>query len=131
MKITREEDYGVILMTHFASLQNTDPVRLISIAKFLNLPVPFVRRIASKLVKNNLLKSREGIKGGYMLNKPASAITIYDIVSAISPAFQLTKCSTAKRTCPRFATCSAKKHWQNLNDALITLLQQKTLDQIV
>ncbi len=80
-------------------------------------------KVLQQLVKYNFLKSVRGPSGGFMLNKPASQISILDIYEAIEGEIYSPECPLDKSVCPfekcimgtlvKDMTSQFKKHFQN------------------
>ncbi len=54
-----------------------------TIAEFLKIPAPTVVRILSSLNKAGLIATKEGAKGGVLLAKPITEITLLDIFLSV------------------------------------------------
>ncbi len=81
------------------------------ISEELNIPTPFLSKIFQTLAKNKLLISVKGPNGGFGLGRPASKISLMDIVTIIdgtdffkSCLIGLKSCATSKKHCPIHAT---------------------------
>ncbi|WP_374950816.1 Rrf2 family transcriptional regulator [Mucilaginibacter sp.] len=71
------------------------------IAGSININPVLIRKELSNLIKNGLVKSQEGKKGGYTLNKPAHQITLAGIYDAVKPEAILGKAkNTPNPACP-------------------------------
>ena len=74
MKVFRKEaDYAVRALLYLALRDGQDYVSASTLSKELGLPMNFLRRICSSLIKAKILDTREGKNGGVRLvKKPAS-----------------------------------------------------------
>ena len=61
-------------------------------------------KVMQRLVKTNLLSSTRGPAGGFILKRPASEITLYDIYYAIEGPIELQVCPLDRPICP-FEKC--------------------------
>ena len=91
MKLTQEVDYAFRIIAHLAAHEG-EVVGAPKIAKTMHVPERFTLRILRKLNLGGLTLSKRGAKGGYMLNKPAESISLYDIVLAIDGPIELSRC---------------------------------------
>src|SRR5690625_4308325 len=94
IRINRETDYGVLIL----SLMATDPERRYTASRLVaerGLPQPVVSKILKQLVREGLLVSYRGAKGGYGLARAPETITIADIVAAMEGPISLTYCTDA------------------------------------
>lgn len=62
------------------------------LAEKTKVPRSYLHRVLQDLVTADLVQSRPGPGGGYELARPASKITILDVVSAVSPIERIRHC---------------------------------------
>jgi Rrf2 family protein len=55
------------------------------IAEAAGVPAPFLSKVLGRLADRGLLRSRRGRRGGFVLGRPASEITLADIALALDP----------------------------------------------
>lgn len=71
------------------------------------IPRRYLNRVLQDLVGARLLRSRPGRGGGYELTRPASEVTILDVVNAVSPLERIRQCplglATHTSLCPLHA----------------------------
>ena len=132
MRITRQEDYAIALVSALARHYGQGIVSLETIIKKHNMPQRFTRGIAAKLQKAGLIMSKEGRGGGVALSKKPSEILLSEILSALDGLPIESHCSNAKHQshCPHYNTCTARKTWEFVNESLIKRLGTTSIAQI-
>ncbi|WP_077075454.1 RrF2 family transcriptional regulator [Aedoeadaptatus urinae] len=104
MKLTQEIDYAFRIIAHLAAHEG-QVVGAPTISETMGIPSRFTLRILRKLNIGGLTASRRGAKGGYILNRPAEGISLYDIILAIDGPIELNRCLHANDPyCNRFNT---------------------------
>ena len=83
MKITNTCSYAISALTLIAAQPAGSIVANSSICQTANLPVRYVLQVLRQLVNAEILASVRGVQGGYKLARPASQITLLEIVEAI------------------------------------------------
>ena len=88
MMFSTRAEYGVRVMVALANEQITDganalPASLAQIAEDNGLPFAYLEHLAARLKKADLIESRRGPRGGYLLARPAEDITMAQIVEAL------------------------------------------------
>ncbi|MEV6520727.1 Rrf2 family transcriptional regulator [Longispora sp. NPDC051575] len=83
MHITVRDDYAVQAMLAIAA-DGGGPVKTIEMATRQNIPVTYLPPILTDLRNAELITSRQGSDGGYSLARPATDITVGDIMRAVS-----------------------------------------------
>jgi len=127
IRITRETDYGIVLLTRMVR-DERQSYSAAALAKQLDLPLPMVSKILKALARTGVLVSQRGAQGGYSLARPADAISAADIIDALEGPIAITECSSdALHACLREHHCTVSHHWHRINDAIRTALEQISL----
>lgn len=88
--ISAKADYAVRAAIHLAS-SSEFPVTSESIAVAQEIPAKFLEAILSQLRQSGLVKSRRGVHGGYWLSRPASEISVADVIRAVEGPMALVR----------------------------------------
>ncbi len=128
LRMTRLTDYGIVLLTHFAS----NPAKPIQNARELSgqtgIPLPTVSKVLKTLAHEGLLETHRGIKGGFHLARPAEKITVAEMITSLEGPIAVTECGThAAGSCDLEDLCVIRDKWQKINDVVISALDGVTL----
>jgi len=135
MKISKKTEYGLTAMVFLAK----NPIRprskgaphqpfsLREIANKTRMPYSFLEKIFLKLEKAKLVKAKIGMRGGYSLAKPASKITIADIVKVLEKNLSVVHC----QGCPMAVGCASKDVWGEVQQSLSKALGSIKLANLV
>ncbi|MDS4021346.1 MAG: SUF system Fe-S cluster assembly regulator [Candidatus Competibacter sp.] len=127
IRITREADYGILLMTCLAQAGG-QPRSAAALAQQRRLPLPMVSKILKALARAGLLTSQRGAQGGYNLARPPAEISAANIIGALEGPLAITECSAdAHDGCARQEHCEVSNHWPRINQAIYTALQSISL----
>lgn len=124
LKISRKTDYALNLLLTLASETSKRPQTLTQIAKIKNLPKPFLAKLAARLVKAQIIKSREGTAGGYFLAKAPEKISLADVILALEKNSKNDYQSCGECSCQ---FCTRRDVEKPLEEKIIKTLQGKTL----
>ena len=83
ISVTSKSRYAVVAMAELARTGESGPVPIAQIAERRDMPVQFLEQLFSTLRRGGLLTSQRGVKGGYSLAKPASEITVLEVVQVL------------------------------------------------
>jgi Rrf2 family protein len=83
VKISTKGEYGIRAMLYVAMHSDHGPVTSHEIAQHQSIPEPYLRQILAQLSKDRLIHSNRGPQGGHVLARPASQITIRDILVSL------------------------------------------------
>ncbi|WP_106478645.1 SUF system Fe-S cluster assembly regulator [Phytohalomonas tamaricis] len=126
LKLSKLSDYAAVVMAQIARHPNESHAAA-ELADDVGLPRPTVSKTLKMLLRAGLLQSRRGVQGGYQLSRPASQITVSDIIAAIDGPVAMTECSHATGDCDLAATCGVADNWQRVSIAIRQLLDSVTL----
>lgn len=122
-------DYGTIVLTTMAKA----PERTQSVAEIVSLtglPVPSVSKLLKRFIREGLVQSLRGAKGGYQLARPPDEISTAQIIKAIDGPLGLTQCSAESGLCSHQLRCQVHSHWHRVNRIVLEALEQLSLQQM-
>jgi Rrf2 family protein len=84
VRITARADYAVRAAVELAAAEKTDkPVKGEYLARLQGIPQNFLENILTELRRAGIVRTRRGAEGGYQLARPASEITVADVLRAV------------------------------------------------
>ncbi len=134
MRITTLAEYGVICALHLAKRTESGPVNGREIARLERLPADYVEQILLRLRRAGVITSTRGARGGYVLAKPPSEISIRDVVHASElETFDLHCVShpVEEDRCSASHNCSIRPVWQMLQGKIDDVLQSVSLADLL
>ena len=131
LRMTRLTDYGVVLLTHIAREPGRSTRNAPELAAAAHLPLPTVSKILKILAREGLLVPHRGAKGGFSLAKPATQITVAEIIGALEGPIALTECSGhSGERCEIESLCPVSTPWRRINRAVFDALRGITLAEM-
>ena len=83
LSITTKSPYAVKALTELARTGATGPVPIGELARRRDIPVQFLEQLFATLRRAGVLRSQRGVKGGYSFARPATDITVLEIVELL------------------------------------------------
>lgn len=130
MRLTTKGRFAVTAMVDLTQRGGKGPVTLAAISERQKISLSYLEQLFSKLRKNSVVASVRGPGGGYCLARPASKITIAEIVVAVDEPLDATNCGR-QGNCNDGEPCSTHDLWIGLSDKIYEYLQQVSLQQLV
>ena len=135
MKITAQEEYGLRCLLQLARSSQEQIVRVKEIAAKEGLSTAYVEKLLHHLAKSGLVHSVRGLKGGYVLNRSASSITLGEVIRALG-GVQTTEHICHQFTgqaasCVHFSNCGIRSVWSGLTTYIQSFLDQTTLASLL
>lgn len=130
--LSQRAKYALKAMICLAGHTEPEPLSVTEIAKRAKVPRAFLEQILSDLKRRNLLISRRGKQGGFLLARKANEINFAEIIRHIDGPLALAPCAsrTAYRPCPECGdvkTCELRQTLIAVRDATAKILERTTL----
>lgn len=125
MRITTWAEYGVICALHLAKRTDEAAVNGRDLAAREQLPADYVEQILLRLRRAGIVSSTRGARGGYALTRPASEITVREIIAAAELVTFDLHCETHpldSERCANSCDCSIRPVW---------VMLQKRIDEVL
>ena len=116
--VPRQTDYAVRIVLHLACQEPGVRVSIPDMARERHLPVPFVRRIVSRLAEVGILDTVRGAGGGVSLASAARDVTLQDVVDAMEGPACPSPCQDEPRSCPMSSSCPVRGIWTSTSKIL-------------
>jgi FeS assembly SUF system regulator len=130
IRITRQTDYGILLLSHLAGRPLDEVHTAKDAARSSSIPLPMASKILKALAKAGLLASHRGVKGGYSLAIAADRISIADVIQALEGPIGITECSFNPGGCEQEPSCPVRTNWQRISVAVRDALDRIPLSDM-
>ena len=135
MKITAQVEYGLRIMVRIARCKDEKGLSIRQLSEEEGLSANYVAKLTRILRMKGLINSTRGHMGGYILAKPAAAITINHTLKALGGSFFDKKfCESHSgilTLCTNSVDCSIRSLWSVMQISLDKLLDEVTLADMV
>jgi Rrf2 family protein len=131
VRVSAKTDYAIRAAVELAAAPDDKPVKGERIATAQAIPLRFLENILMQLRHAGLVDSRRGADGGYRLARPASEVTLADVIRAIDGP--LAGVSGARPETLDFAGTAAPMRdvWIAVRASLRAVLEHVTLADVV
>lgn len=130
MKLSTKGRYAVTAMMDLAIHDYEGPVTLADISNCQGISLSYLEQLFAKLRKSGLVEGVRGPGGGYRLGKPASQISIADIIVAVDESIDATRCK-GNEDCHAGEKCLTHQLWTDLSKSLYEFLDGLTLASFI
>jgi Rrf2 family protein len=83
ISITTKSPYALRALVELHRRGDTGPVPIAELARLGDVPLQFLEQLFAVLRRAGLLRSQRGVKGGYSFARPASEITVLEVVELL------------------------------------------------
>lgn len=122
--------YAIRALSWMAVQKPEGYILLEDLCRETNLPRYFLAKIFQDLVRGGVLVSTRGRGGGFALARPASQITLYQIVEIIDGVDDLRQCAVGMARCDDQQPCPQHDQWKPLRERISKFLQETSLERL-
>ncbi len=83
MRVSAKADYALRACVELAAVEGAGAVKGERIAQAQEIPLKFLENILGDLRHSGLVRSQRGVEGGYWLARPATEITLAEVIRAV------------------------------------------------
>jgi Rrf2 family cysteine metabolism transcriptional repressor len=83
ISITTKSPYALSALVELHLQGTTGPVPIAELARRRQIPVQFLEQLFATLRRAGILRSQRGVKGGYSLARPATEVTVLELVELL------------------------------------------------
>jgi len=131
MRLSTRSRYGVRLMLALAVNKQKKPVFLKDIAHSEEISEKYLSQIIIPLKGKGLVTTFRGAHGGYLLSKPASEISLREIIEPLEGDLSLVDCISNPGVCDRANACATREVWDEMSSLLLNFLDTFTLEDLI
>ncbi len=123
MKISKRAYYGLRAVVALA--QTNQALSIHTLAETEKLPQDYLEKILQNLRKADILKSKKGIAGGYVLARAAKNISVWNVISQLDGPIKTFSSIKGSLPCLQVSHCQTNEVWRMLEQKI-----EKTLSDI-
>src|SRR5258708_6515364 len=95
--MSRKVDYALLILSFLDHNREGGCAR--EIAGRYGLSKGFVANILKELCSKGFVASHRGVKGGYVMRRPAESISLAELMDALDEPFHLAECTPTSEVC--------------------------------
>ncbi len=130
LRFTKRADYGLMAVHFIAAHGDDGAVSAKRIAEEFHIPSERLAKILQRLARKQLITSHNGPKGGYVLTRPATDITVGQVVRALEGPIRIVSCLSEKDDCPQFSRCNLRRPVLKIQASISAVLDSMTLAEL-
>ncbi|AKQ47665.1 Rrf2 family transcriptional regulator [Rufibacter radiotolerans] len=130
--LSKTTEYALRAIVYIAiNNEGGKKVGIKELSQELELPSPFMGKILQDLVRKGVIASMKGPHGGFYLHRPASEITILEVVNTIDGLEAFKKCGMGMKKCSDKHPCPLHNDIKAYRDHLLGVFNKKNIQDLV
>ena len=130
LRLSKKADYALIAVSYMALPGQRAVASAREIAESHDLPLELLAKVLQQLVRKGIVRSVQGINGGYCLSRSPLETSVADIVEAIDGPLTLTACADEHEACGQYSKCNIRDPLHRIRERPLDLAPRR-LDRSV
>ena len=131
LELTHRGSYAIRAVLTLARAEKDEVVPARRIAKEMDIPVRFLPQVLGDLSRAGIVEARLGRAGGYRLSKPASQISLLDIIEASEGDARRQTCVLSGKPCDGADPCDVHDMFYEAQEAILQRLDGVSVADVV
>ena len=133
LQLSKKVEYGLIALRHMAMKPSGNVVTTKELATEYDLPYDLLAKILQKLARGGVIRSLQGVKGGYTLAQKPEDLKVASIIRIIEESKPMVaECYTdGPDGCYLFYNCTIRRPLGKLQRNLNLLFDRLTVREII
>ena len=127
MKFSLSIEYAIHSLVYISSLSEDLPVLVADVARAINVSETYLRKVFQQLARSAILTSQRGAKGGFLLSRLASDITLKDIVESMDGSLPTYTCFKQQRKCSISLDCPVQREFARAQEKMAEVLDATSI----
>jgi len=131
MRLTRAGEYAVRCVLYLSACPAGEVVSRKAIAEAMDIPEPFLGKIAQQLARSGIMEIVQGARGGFRLLRSSGELNLLNVVEATIGEIFLNDCLMNPGICMRSQACAVNKIWEKARKQLRETLGDATFKSLL
>ncbi len=130
MRVSAKVDYAIRALAELA-VAPAGPVKGERIANAQGIPLKFLENILLELRRSEIVASQRGAEGGYWLAKPATEVSLADVIRAVEGPIATVRGARPEEVAYTGAAAGLREVWIDLRTSMRAVLEETSLADLV
>lgn len=128
--LTKNTDYAIRALLVLAA-ERGGYVSAKTIAARQDIPYQFLRRLLQEMIRHGLIVSKEGVQGGFMMEKDPAEISVTDLIEIFQGRVQVSECMFRKQICGNRARCVLRHEIMRIEQVVQSEFEKVTIAKLL
>jgi len=128
--LTKNTDYAIRALLALAAKKGSY-LSAKSIATEHDIPYQFLRRLLQEMIRHDLIVSKEGVQGGFMMEKDPDTISVTQLIEIFQGKVQVSECMFRKQICGNRARCVLRHEIMRIEQVVQGEFERLTIGKLL
>jgi len=128
--LTKKTDYAIRALLMLGAQRGSYlSAKAISVEQ--DMPYQFLRGVLQEMIRHNLIVSKEGVQGGFMLEKNPDEIPLRQLIEIFQGTVQVSECMFRKQMCANRSRCVLRHEILRIEQVVSNEFEQLTIGTLL
>jgi Rrf2 family protein len=128
--LSQTSQYALRTVLHLARLPRGERAAAVNLARTIGIPGNYLSKTMHQLARAGVVVSTRGRGGGFVLARPASRITLAEIVAPFQEVGERA-CILGRSFCSDARPCPAHAHWKRVAEQVAAFFSRTTVADLL
>ncbi len=128
--LTKKTDYAIRALLMLGAKRGSY-VSARTIAVEQDMPYQFLRGVLQEMIRHDLIVSKEGVQGGFMLEKDPDEIRVKQLIEIFQGKVQVSECMFRKQICANRSRCVLRHEIMRIEQVVNNEFEQVTIGKLL
>ncbi len=128
--LTKNTDYAIRALLALAARKGSY-VSARSIATEHDIPYQFLRGLLQEMIRHDLIVSKEGVQGGFMMKQDPDTISVTQLIEIFQGKVQMSECMFRKQICGNRARCVLRHEIMRIDQVVQSEFEKVTIGKLM
>jgi len=128
--LTKNTDYAIRALLVLAAKKGSY-LSAKSIATEHDIPYQFLRGLLQQMIRHDLIVSKEGVQGGFMMEKDPDTISVTQLIEIFQGKVQVSECMFRKQICSNRARCVLRHEIMRIEQVVQSEFEKVTIGKLL
>jgi len=128
--LTKNTDYAIRALLVLAAKKGSY-LSAKSIATEHDIPYQFLRGLLQEMIRHDLIVSKEGVQGGFMMKKDPDTISVTQLIGIFQGKVQVSECMFRKQICSNRARCVLRHEIMRIEQVVQSEFEKVTIGKLL
>lgn len=131
LNLSKKAEYGLKALTYLSTMESGRLANVSEIARSTVIPKELLAKVLSALVKAGLAYSAPGPTGGFQLARPASSVSLAEVLRVLESRNGMTECASREGRCTHIDTCVIRQPMARVNQKVSRIFEETMLTDLI
>ena len=128
--LTKKTDYAIRALLMLGSKRG-EYVSAKTISKDHEIPYQFLRGLLQEMIRHDLIVSKEGAQGGFMMKKEPDEIPVAQLIEIFQGKVQVSECMFRKQICANRSRCVLRHEIMRIEQVVNREFDNLTIGKLI